>query len=373
MRIVPIASEQNTEMVPGALPVSTSAPPAFHDFIEKVRLGSTAPKTLTHTVAEGENLWQICRSQLSAQGKKPSKAEIHEAVTRVAKAEGLKNPDRLAVGQVLDLTAIKADAAPSLPRISGLPGASSLSSLQRNKELSMPAEKGGPAMPAEDGGLKMPSEPRRVGFGKMNLPLASSKARMGMAAPPLVPRNTTAALSALQDKTVEPAVAKRSVDITGLMQSILEPGSFSDAVLLPGSPWTKVLGGPARLTSKYGMRTDPFTGRPQFHQGLDIAAKAGTEIYPSMPGKVTFSGWRPGYGKMVMVEHPNGMHTVYGHASKNLVKAGDVVTTDTAIALVGSTGRATGPHLHFEVRRNDIPVDPLPLFNEGSLHVAQAL
>ncbi|MCC6696674.1 MAG: peptidoglycan DD-metalloendopeptidase family protein [Candidatus Hydrogenedentes bacterium] len=372
MRIVPITGEQGAQPVPGLLPIATTPPAAFHEFIEKVRSDSSSRKTVTHTVTEGENLWQICRDHLSAQGKKPTKAEIHSAVTRLAKEAGLKNPDRLSVGQKLDLAALTTERpAPTLSQLSSAFRAAPLPKGAEPEQISMPAQKGGPAMPQEKAGLKMPNEPRRVGYGKMNLPMATSRARAS--APPIVPHGTSAARALSQDTVVEPAAASRGVDITGLMQSILEPGSFSDTVILPGSPWSKVLGGPARLTSKYGMRTDPFTGRPQFHQGLDIAAKAGTEIYPSMPGKVTFSGWRPGYGKMVIVEHPNGMHTVYGHASKNLVKAGDVVTTDTAIAQVGSTGRATGPHLHFEVRKNDVPVDPLPLFNGDSLHVAQAL
>ncbi|MCC6486882.1 MAG: peptidoglycan DD-metalloendopeptidase family protein [Candidatus Hydrogenedentes bacterium] len=372
MRIVPITGQQGAEPVPGLLPVATTPPSAFHNFIEKVRSDSSSRKAVTHTVAKGENLWQICRDHLSAHGKKPTKAEIHSAVTRLAKEAGLKNPDRLTVGQKLNLSSLKSESpATSQGQLSNAFRAVSLPEAAQPQNLSMPAQKVQTAMPADKSGLKMPDEPRRVGYGKMNLPMATSRARVS--APPIVPHGTSAARALSQDTVVEPAVSSRSVDITGLMQSILEPGSFSDTVILPGSPWSKVLGGPARLTSKYGMRTDPFTGRPQFHQGLDIAAKSGTQIYPSMPGKVTFSGWRPGYGKMVIVEHPNGLHTVYGHASKNLVKAGDVVTTDTAIALVGSTGRATGPHLHFEVRKNDVPVDPLPLFNGDSLHVAQAL
>ena len=313
MRIVPITGEQGAQPVPGLLPIATTPPSAFHEFIEKVRSDSSSRKAITHTVAEGENLWQICRNHLSAQGKKPTKAEIHSAVTRLAKAAGLKNPDRLAVGQKLDLGALKTESnAPTLSQLSNAFRAVSLPKAAHPGQLSMPAQKSGPSMPPEKAGLKMPDEPRRAGYGKMNLPLATSRARVS--APPIVPHGTSSTARALsQDTVVEPAVSNRSVDITGLMQSILEPGSFSDTVILPGSPWSKVLGGPARLTSKYGMRTDPFTGRPQFHQGLDIAAKAGTEIFPSMPGKVTFSGWRPGYGKMVIVEHPNGMHTVYGH------------------------------------------------------------
>jgi murein DD-endopeptidase MepM/ murein hydrolase activator NlpD len=191
--------------------------------------------------------------------------------------------------------------------------------------------------------------------------------------PPLTAHPVKHARSQGGGSNLQTAASRKSVDITGLIQSILEPGSMNERAEYSESPWSRILGGPARLTSKFGMRKDPFSGLPQFHDGVDIAAKAGTEVFPSMPGRVKFSGWKPGYGKVVVVEHPNGLETVYGHTSKNLVKAGDTVTTETAIAEVGSTGRSTGPHLHFEVRRNDVAFDPMPLLTGESLHVAQAL
>ncbi len=114
-------------------------------------------------------------------------------------------------------------------------------------------------------------------------------------------------------------------------------------------------GNPARgaLTSRFGWRW----GRK--HEGIDVAAKIGTPIYASDGGKVSFSGTQSGYGKVVIIDHGNGLQTVYGHNNKNLVAKGDKVFKGQKIAEVGNTGRSTGPHVHFEIRKNGKPVNPL--------------
>jgi murein DD-endopeptidase MepM/ murein hydrolase activator NlpD len=114
----------------------------------------------------------------------------------------------------------------------------------------------------------------------------------------------------------------------------------------------------AELGSSFGNRRDPFTGRPAFHAGLDFAADAGTEILSAAGGEVVFAGYRPDYGWSVDIEHGNGLTTRYAHASRLLVKRGAIVAPGEPIALVGSTGRSTGPHLHFEVLRRGEAVDP---------------
>jgi murein DD-endopeptidase MepM/ murein hydrolase activator NlpD len=112
------------------------------------------------------------------------------------------------------------------------------------------------------------------------------------------------------------------------------------------------------VSSYYGTRTDPFTGRRAMHNGMDFAGKEGTEVLAVAAGIVTFSGKYQGYGHMVEISHGNGYITRYGHNRENLVKAGDVVEKGQAIALMGSTGRSTGPHVHFEVLKNGRGVDP---------------
>jgi murein DD-endopeptidase MepM/ murein hydrolase activator NlpD len=112
------------------------------------------------------------------------------------------------------------------------------------------------------------------------------------------------------------------------------------------------------ISSYFGHRTDPFTGETREHRGIDFAAKTGTEIVAVATGVVTWSGPRQGYGSMVEVTHGNGYVTRYAHNARNLVRVGDHVQQGETIALMGSTGRATGPNLHFEVWHDGRPVDP---------------
>lgn len=113
------------------------------------------------------------------------------------------------------------------------------------------------------------------------------------------------------------------------------------------------------VSSYYGRRQDPFHGHAAYHQGIDFAASKGTEIQSAAAGIVEFSGKRDGYGLMVQIRHGNGYQSRYGHASKLLVESGQMVEQGDPIALVGSTGRSTGPHLHFEVLINGKTADPL--------------
>jgi murein DD-endopeptidase MepM/ murein hydrolase activator NlpD len=112
------------------------------------------------------------------------------------------------------------------------------------------------------------------------------------------------------------------------------------------------------ISSYFGRRTDPFTGDIRFHRGIDFAAATGAEIVSVATGIVTWSGPRQGYGRMIEITHGNGYVTRYAHNTRNLVVVGDHVQKGDTIALMGATGRATGPNLHFEVWQNGQPVDP---------------
>lgn len=112
------------------------------------------------------------------------------------------------------------------------------------------------------------------------------------------------------------------------------------------------------LSSSFGWRRHPVTGRHSMHEGLDFAAPRGTPIHAASGGVVTEARYVPGYGKMVQINHGNGLVTRYAHASSINVKLGEMVEKGQMIARVGSTGRSTGPHLHFEVRMGDQPLDP---------------
>ena len=122
-----------------------------------------------------------------------------------------------------------------------------------------------------------------------------------------------------------------------------------------------------RISSTFGNRKDPFTGRLAFHSGIDFAAPQGTTVLSAGAGTVSFVGQISGYGNVVEVTHPGGLITRYGHLSAFLVKQGDPVSSGSPIARVGSTGRSTGPHLHFEVRRSDDAVDPARYLNAGKI------
>ncbi len=113
------------------------------------------------------------------------------------------------------------------------------------------------------------------------------------------------------------------------------------------------------VTSKFGYRKSPFTNERVFHSGLDIANKTGTEIVATADGKISFTGSRLNYGKMIKIDHGYGMATHYAHLSKILVKPGQRVKRGQTIALMGNTGRSTGPHLHYEVVVNNVPVNPV--------------
>ena len=114
----------------------------------------------------------------------------------------------------------------------------------------------------------------------------------------------------------------------------------------------------SRITSEYGTRKDPFTGKPKKHRGIDFAGKIGTELMAVAPGRVVSAGERVGYGTTVEIDHGLGFTTLYAHLSQILVSRGDWVRPGTVIGLAGSSGRSTGPHLHYEIRYKGTPFDP---------------
>ena len=124
--------------------------------------------------------------------------------------------------------------------------------------------------------------------------------------------------------------------------------------LLPlGAPVKSV-----RVTSKYGKRKDPFTGEQKHHRGIDFAGKIGTELMAVAPGRVISAGERVGYGTTVEIDHGLGFTTLYAHLSKITVSRGDWVRPGTVVGLGGSSGRSTGPHLHYEIRYKGNPFNP---------------
>jgi murein DD-endopeptidase MepM/ murein hydrolase activator NlpD len=130
-------------------------------------------------------------------------------------------------------------------------------------------------------------------------------------------------------------------------------------------PYRKPVVGEVEFTSGFGIRTDPFLGRPAMHTGLDFRAAMGDPVRATANGKVVSSGWAGGYGRMIEIDHGNGLSTRYGHLSEIGVRVGDQIKIGQVIGAVGSTGRSTGPHLHYETRIEGEAVDPQKFLRAG--------
>ncbi len=176
---------------------------------------------------------------------------------------------------------------------------------------------------------------------------------MGDGMPAQIP-NLTAMVDGLQSQ-----LSSRETQL-GVLENLILTRELNKQVYPEGKP---VLEG--WISSYFGQRADPFTGYTATHKGLDFAGPAGTEVMAVAAGLVTWAGDRSGFGMMVEINHGNGLATRYGHNEKLLVKQGDMVRKGQEIALMGSTGRSTGNHLHFEVLKNGVQVDPLRFIGEN--------
>lgn len=141
------------------------------------------------------------------------------------------------------------------------------------------------------------------------------------------------------------------LDVESLTTALLDQRDYMSSLptLKPTNGW---------YTSGFGVRSSPFTGKSTMHEGLDLANHIGSAIVAAAAGTVTYAGPRPGYGNLVTINHGYGIQTQYGHISRAYVKVGEKIKRGQKIAAVGNTGRSTGPHCHYEVRVNGIPMDP---------------
>ena len=261
-----------------------------------------------HKVRAGETLWSICQAHLRRMGHPSDTSAVAGAVQEVARDNRLKDADYIVAGQEIDVSILNTfTKAASSATPEAFPG-----------KLSDPPKS------AAMGGPSALSNPGADALWRAKKAVLQAKG---------------AFTGFLTDEA--PAL------------TVNAERSFGG-----------LLGGPARLSSGFGLRKDPFTGRMQQHDGLDLAAVKGTEVYSLQDGRVTYSGWRGGYGRLIIVQHQDGTETRYGHLSERLVKAGDPVDANTVIGKVGSSGRSTGAHLHFEVRKGSRPVNPLPYLRQ---------
>jgi murein DD-endopeptidase MepM/ murein hydrolase activator NlpD len=138
-----------------------------------------------------------------------------------------------------------------------------------------------------------------------------------------------------------------------VLEALLSNRKLDEQAWLSGRPVEK-----GWVSSPFGVRNDPFTGQPAMHDGVDFAGKEGANVVAVAAGVVTYTGSQSGYGEMVEISHGDGFVTRYAHNKQNLVEPGDVVRKGEPIALMGSSGRSTGAHVHFEVYKHGRPVDP---------------
>jgi len=147
-----------------------------------------------------------------------------------------------------------------------------------------------------------------------------------------------------------------------------EIAGSSNAAFLP-TMWAHV----GKINNEFGFRRNPFGGRSyEFHPGMDIDGERGDQVLAPANGTVIKAAWTGGYGNMIEIEHAKGLTTRYGHLSKIEVSEGDTITRGQLIALIGSTGRSTGPHLHFELRLNDKPINPRHFLPPESTEIRKA-
>ncbi|MBT9136984.1 MAG: Murein hydrolase activator EnvC [Firmicutes bacterium] len=260
-------------------------------------------RRLTHTVARGESFWTI--------------ASRHRlGVSVLAAANPQIRPERLQIGATLNLTIQE----PFLE----------VQTIQRvtyNQSVPFPTTTVvDPSMWAWDRRVRTPG-------------------RAGTQA-------VTARVTAINGKEENREILTR-VQVAPPITQVVARGTKQAPTMSTGKFIWPTTG---RVTSPFGRRWDGF------HEGVDIGAPSGTQIRAAERGIVSFSGWGGGYGNMVRIEHGDGYATLYAHASRLLVSVNDVVERGQVIALVGNTGRSFGPHLHFEIRRHDSPLDPLTFF-----------
>lgn len=191
---------------------------------------------------------------------------------------------------------------------------------------------------------------RRLGLDP-NMMLASLDDRTAQGGP-LIAMSTSA------DGSIDPRFARLGLSLARM--NLLQRGLAGVPQHLPASL--------EFISSGFGYRADPFTGEGAFHAGLDFKGPIGAPIYAAAKGVVSFAGQRQGYGNCIEIDHGNGLVTRYAHMSAFRANLGQAVNPGDVIGAIGSTGRSTGPHLHFEVRINDQPVNPRP-FLEAATHV----
>jgi murein DD-endopeptidase MepM/ murein hydrolase activator NlpD len=240
-------------------------------------------------------------------------------------------------------------------------GAASGTVSDSSAEAAKTIEKVGAVIPEARGLAEI--EARQLAFAERLTRFADARARRAKAAmrklnldPQLMSRQTQAAMGgpfeALLggDDDLDPRFERLGLSLARM--TVLERALDGIPRVVPASVRS--------ITSGFGFRRDPFNGRGAMHSGIDFKGAIGSPIFAAADGRVTFAGWKAGYGKAVEISHGNGMLTRYAHLSRIDVTVGQRIEAGATLGGLGNTGRSTGPHLHFEVRINDRAVNPRP-------------
>ena len=191
-----------------------------------------------------------------------------------------------------------------------------------------------------------------AGLKPQELPAKAPPGRGGAESTSMPTRAWTIEEFAREVQALTKTIEERT-DQLSVLEALLVQDSVNKKFLPSHAPVDSV-----QFSSNFGYRIDPFTGSQTFHEGIDFHGDKGTAVLAAASGKVVAAEWHAQYGNMVEIDHGNGLSSRYAHASRLNVKEGDLVVRGQTIAEIGSTGRSTGPHLHFEVRLNGVPQNP---------------
>ena len=232
------------------------------------------------------------------------------------------------------------------------------------------------ALRAEDAQLKdrytrleQVAKERDIQVASLGSLASEVSALYGLKSDPVMVAGTTEHLQQAQvNSSLNQLYALKTTALTGAASVGISMGLTKNSTT---ADWMRANAAPnlwpveGQITGSFGERIDPFNGEGAFHSGVDISAGFGSPVMAPADGVVTFADFMGGYGRAVMVDHGHGISTRYGHMAEVTVQAGDTVKAGEQVGLAGSTGRSTGTHLHYEVRENGHPVDPMYFVNAG--------
>lgn len=196
---------------------------------------------------------------------------------------------------------------------------------------------------------------------RANLVAIAAQQRHGVATQVAAIENLTAG----EEARLEALIRQRQAELDAQRAAARKAAGIAGVIPPPGegAPGSLIWPVSGPITSPFGMRRNPFGGAPDFHPGIDIGVNVGTTVVAAASGTVIMAQWYGGYGNYILIDHGGGISTGYGHLSAFYVSAGQHVRRGQAIAASGNTGASTGPHVHFEVRKNGKPIDPAPFLH----------